>query len=166
MWNRLRLVSWIFALLFVPGGTGIAYAAQSPATGQISSLPSTSTTRDGVFDKFVGTWTAHGAFLRISSDGGARFEERTYRWCGSGVAQPCDSITNNQITFGYHQQLALTGVNGTVAYGNIVASNDPPGQVNAVVTLTLGENDTLIYTDPVSVTLLCGPAAPAGTCGA
>ena len=123
-------------------------------------------TSGGAFGKFVGTWVAHGAFLLVASDGSVKFEARTYTWCASHVAQPCDSIENNEISYGYHEQLALTSANASSAYGTVVASNDSPEKLNAPVTLKLGPDNTLDYINQASMTVLCGPAAPAGTCGA
>ena len=167
MWNRLQSVFWIFlSFLILGSGTGIAHAAQHPATGPRAwSTPITAISSHD-FSKFAGTWIAHGAFMIISADGNVKFEARTYNWCGSNTPQPCDSIKNNQIFYGYHEHLSLANASGSVAYGNMVASTDSPARPNAAITLTLGPDDTLSYVNNASITLLCGPAAPAGTCGA
>lgn len=160
MWKRLQPVFWIFSLFILLGcGTGVTHAAQVEGSRASDSPP-------GTFNKFVGTWVAHGAFLVVASDGSVKFEARTYNWCGPQVAQPCDFIKENTIFYGYHEQLALTNANDSIAYGTVIASNDPPEKLNTPITLTLGPNDTLYYASQASITVLCGPAAPAGTCGA
>ena len=160
MWNRLQPVFWILSLFILLGcGTGVVHAAQVPSN-RAGNPP------DGTFGKFVGTWVAHGAFLLVASDGSVKFEARTYTWCASHGAQPCDSIENNEIFYGYHEQLALASTNDSIAYGTVVASNDPPEKLNTPVTLKLGPDNTLDYINQASITVLCGPAAPAGTCGA
>lgn len=161
MWNRLRHVSWIFViLLFLASGTGIAHAEQLPA-----HTSSTAARTDTDFSKFAGTWTAHGAFMIVSPDGHVRFEARTYNWCTANSAQPCDSIENDRITYGYYEQLVLSRVNDGIAYGTVVTSNDRQSPRTAI-TLALGPANTLIYAGNGTLTFLCGPQAPAGTCGA
>jgi hypothetical protein len=167
MWNRLQHVSWICALFILLGcGTGVAYAAPLPASIQHPQSLSASVASGGDFSKFAGRWVAHGAFMIISRDGEARFGARTYSWCGPQVAQPCDSLVQDQIRDGYNEQLMLSRAEDATAYGMVIFSNDPTEQLNTAITLTLGPNNTLIYTNNGSITLLCGPAAPAGTCGA
>lgn len=161
MWNRLQHLSWIFvALLFLVSGTGIAHAAQTPA-----HTSSRAATPGDDFSKFAGTWIAHGAFMIVSSDGRARFEARTYDWCAPNIAQPCDSMRNDQIVYGHHERLALSSTSDSTAYGTVISSNYRPN-VHTTVTLTLGPDDTLAYVNNGSLVLLCGPQAPAGTCGA
>jgi hypothetical protein len=167
MWNRLQHVSWIFALFILLGcGTGVAYAAPNPVSIQHPQSLSAPAVSGGDFSKFAGRWVAHGAFMSISRDGDARFEARTYSWCGPQSAQPCDSLVQDQIRDGYNAQLVLSRTEDAIAYGTVIFSNYPAEQPNAAITLMLGPNDTLIYTNSGTVTLLCGPAAPAGTCGA
>ena len=160
MWNRLQHVSWIFSLFILLGcGTGVAHAAQTESSKATGSPT-------GTFSKFVGIWVAHGAFLIVANDGSAKFEARTYIWCAPHVPQPCDTIEKNEIFYGYHEQLALSNTNASIAYGTMLASNDAPGKPNTPITLTLGPDNTLYYANQASITVLCGPAAPAGTCGA
>lgn len=164
MWTRLSrfvLISTFFLLL----GCGIARynGSTQPVTHARSVSPTSASTSINP-GKFTGTWIAHGAFMTIARDGKAVFEARTYSWCGPGVPQPCDSIKQNQILYGHHQQLQLSQVNGSVARGVITSSNTSP--TNTAVTLTLQSGDTLLYTVNGSTTLLCGPSAAPGTCGA
>jgi hypothetical protein len=75
-------------------------------------------------------------------------------------------MARNTILYGYREQLTLFSVDDSVAHGALVASNNSLERPDTPITLTLGANDTLIYASGASVTILCGPAAPAGTCGA
>jgi hypothetical protein len=167
MWNRLQPVSWIFAMLLLLGtSTGIAHATPVPAYHQSIPTSATMTTTGPDYSKFAGLWVAHGAFMLVAPNGNVHFEARTYNWCGPNVPQPCDSIVGNQLRYGYHEQLSLSRTTGTVAYGTVIDSNQQPDNRRTTVTLTLGPEDTLIYNNNGSITLLCGPHAPAGTCGA
>ncbi|HVU66218.1 MAG TPA: hypothetical protein VHD63_03775 [Ktedonobacteraceae bacterium] len=169
MWNRFQPVAWVAAILFLLlSSTGIAHAATVPANHQYPSTTTTTTTTATAadFSKFAGQWVAHSAFLIISPDGSANFGARTYNWCGPDVPQPCDSLSGNQLRYGYHARIELSNVRDSVAYGTVTESNQQPDNVDTTVTLTLGPADTLIYSNNGSVLFLCGPRAPAGTCGA
>lgn len=164
MWNRSSILAGIFSLFILLGCAIVAphaYAQETTSNQKTSSITTPATVNPG---KFAGTWTAHGAFMVISSNGTAVFEARTYSWCGAGVARPCDSIAHNQIRFGYQQHLQLSQISNTTAQGTITSSNDPPA--SKAFTLTLLPGDTLLYTVDGSSNLLCGPAAAPGTCGA
>lgn len=158
---------WIFSFIFFLG----CGAAPQSAPGQQAAYHAgasnlSSTSRSAVdLSQFVGTWTAHGAALVIARDGTATFTARAYRWCGSGVPQPCDTIdTQDRIHDGNQEQLQLTRFSGSVAYGTVTTSTFHPAGL--AVTLTLQPNDTLLYAGNAPISLLCGPAAPVGTCGA
>lgn len=115
--------------------------------------------------QFAGTWRSHSAVLTIAPDGSASFEGRAYRWCGSGVPQPCDTIdAQGLIHNGDHEQIQLSRVNGSIAYGTITTSSFHPAGM--AVSVTLQPNDTLLYANNTPISLLCGPHAPVGTCGA
>jgi hypothetical protein len=168
MWNRFQPVSWIVAiLLLLLSSTGVAHAASVPANHQSTSTSTTITAASSAdFSKFAGQWVAHSAFLIVSPDGSANFGARTYNWCGPDVPQPCDSINGDQLRYGYHARVALSGVSDSVAYGTVTESNQKPANLHTTVTLTLGPEDTLIYNNNGAIFFLCGPRAPAGTCGA
>lgn len=167
MRNLLQPVSWIFALfLLLASSTGIAHAAPVSTESQSAAVSATAPTSPADFGKFAGLWTAHGAFMIISPNGSVHFGARTYNWCGDNVPQPCDSISNDQLRYGYHEQFQLSHATDSVAYGTVVDSNRRPGHLHTAVTLTLGPADTLIYSNSGSLVFLCGPNAPAGTCGA
>ncbi len=173
MWNRLQHVSWVFVFLLLLGtGTGIAHATPRPLISQNNwSLPTsassmTSTTFAGDFNKFAGLWVAHSAFMVVARDGNAHFGARTYNWCNTNAPPPCDSIVGDQLRYGYHEQLLLSRMSDAVAYGTVLASNEHPANQKTGITLTLEPDDTLLYASDSSVTLLCGPSAPIGACGA
>jgi hypothetical protein len=164
MWNRLHYVSWISILFFLLcSGSSIAYARPHLVNHQ-----SRIAKPDQSFDKFTGSWVAHGASMVVSDDGSVTFVERTYKWCDANTAQPCDSIEHNHIEDGYQERLSLTSAHDGIAYGTVISSNNPSAQPGTSFTLTLGNDNTLVYSNQnhTSTTLLCGPAAPAGTCGA
>ncbi|HEY0757275.1 MAG TPA: hypothetical protein VGD98_25195 [Ktedonobacteraceae bacterium] len=118
------------------------------------------------YSKFVGLWVSHSAFMRIASAGNIQFEARAYNWCGPKVQQPCDSIVADRLRYGYREQMQLVNANDAVAYGTITDSNMRSGNIHKAITLTLGPEDTLIYTNGQTIAFLCGASAPTDTCGA
>ncbi|MGH2505866.1 MAG: hypothetical protein ACRDHZ_00365 [Ktedonobacteraceae bacterium] len=135
--------------------------------GSIISVQSTVSAKNvnSNFSKFVGTWYAHGSSLHFFKDGRAAFQERTYRWCGPGVASPCDTIdTRGVIRPGNQEQIQFVHVTGSMAYGTIIASSFHPRRLP--VTVALQPDDTLLYASHRPITLLCGSNAPVGMCGA
>ena len=110
------------------------------------------------FARFAGGWARHGFGLSIQPDGQARATWRTYRWCGPGVPQPCDSMQDNLITSGGQATLVFTRVEGASAYGRVLASTDsetfPAG---GDIVLTLEPYGMARLWDGVAWTDLCGP---------
>lgn len=162
----VRKVGWFFSLVILLLGYGIsaqsAYAQTVKARTQVqkSGPPPIS-----AFSRFSRAWVAHSAILIFAPNGQAVFAERTYTWCDAGKASPCDSINaSGQIRSGYQEKMQFSRVSDSVAYGTIIASNFRP--VGLAVTVSLLANDTLLYTANADKTLLCGPDAPVGTCGA
>lgn len=148
MWKPCLKLCWLLAIaILILGNVASAQGAGSR------------------FSRFAGLWVAHSASLRFSQNGWATFNERTYRWCGHGEVSPCDSIdAHGVIRPGYQEHIHFSSVAGSVAFGTIVASNlHPPGLAVAVELLPM---DTLLYKSRRTIALLCGPAAPAGMCGA
>lgn len=158
---------WLFSCIFF---LGCGIPAQRGTAQQVahrtrsSNLPVSSHFTPNL-SRFAGKWIAHGAALIIEPDGTATFSGRTYRWCDSDVAQPCDTIDpQGQINPGDQEWILFTRVNGPVAYGTVLFSTfHRPG---SVVTVTLQPNDRVLYSGKTPVALLCGPNAPVGTCGA
>lgn len=171
MQTHFMKTSWLFPLIIliallwgsgasVPTGlTPIKAAEEKSAPMQAAQR----VTPD--FRKFARQWVAHGAALNFLEDGRAFFVQRVYRWCGRGVARPCDTIgRDGRITSGYREHIQFTRVSGSVAYGTIIASNlHPKGLPVAAI---LKPDDTLLYAGKAEIALLCGPRAPVGACGA
>lgn len=148
MWSKCSRLGWILAFIIVVLGSVTNVKGATPR-----------------FSQFVGVWFAHGSSLHIFGDGQATFEERTYRWCGPGVAPPCDwGDARGFIHAGNREHIQFVYRVGSIAYGTIVASNFHP--LGLIVTIELQPNDTLLYASNIPIALLCGPAAPVGMCGA
>lgn len=161
MGGRLGKILWTFFLflLIVAGSTSVssrAFAATSSSHGR-ASFPD--------FSHFAGTWVAHGASLVLREDGTATFTARTYNWCDSSVARPCDRIDARGYIFpGTQEQVQFARVTSDAAYGILTSSNlQTPG---LGVTIKLQPNDMLLYQSDSLVAFLCGPNAPVGACGA
>jgi hypothetical protein len=164
---RFRTLCWVFSFVFLLGcGTTVQHQPAGQASAQSNTRALSSASRSTPdFRQFAGKWIAHGSILIISSDGTATFSARAYRWCGVGVPQPCDTMdARGRIENGDQEQIRFTRVSGSVAYGTILTSTFHPAGLP--VTLTLEPNDTILYAANTPIALLCGPAAPVGTCGA
>jgi len=109
---------------------------------------------------FMGEWHFHTSLLTVESDGHATFIARAYQFCGPGIAQPCDSWQGNTIISGIQENIVLTKIEGSTAYGIITSSTD--NKTYQRVTLILQPQDTLEFNGM----LLCGPQGPVGHCGA
>lgn len=134
-----------------------AHATQTEAKGYIQQPAHLSIQE---LRPFVGQWNAHFASLEVKSDGTAAFSARTYAFCGPEVPQPCDRIEGNTIYPGIQETIAINSVKDQIAYGTIITGNKHPEGTK--ITLTLQPENTLQFNE----TLLCGPEAPAGYCGA
>ncbi|HZR41322.1 MAG TPA: hypothetical protein VFB12_14460 [Ktedonobacteraceae bacterium] len=137
---------------------------RTPETTIVAPTPTPSPTQIPVpshvtFASFVGQWVAHYGTFTFNVNGQATLEERTYKWCGPGVATPCDS-TNGTGLYGLVEKMMFTRVVGNRAYGKITSSNE--GDVGKPVTATLLENDTVQVSQGG---VYCGPKAPLGWCG-
>ena len=179
LFSKARLVCALLALLvvllllvvfLVKHGQSALGSETPPTTPTLSessiptSIPTATPTPD--FNAFVGAWGGHGRELTFSSDGRAKYIARAYQWCGPGVPQPCDSIQNNTIINGIHEEMLFTHVTDHTAYGTITASS--AGNTGRAVSLTLDTDDTATLTEggDTADILLCGPNAPSLTCGA
>jgi len=157
----------ICSFIFLMGCTAPAQSHDLPATKAHTSTQNLSSVTPSTFDlgPFAGTWVSHSAIMTIAQDGSATFAQRTYRWCGTGVTQHCDTISaQGQIQDGEQEHLQFSRSSGPVAYGTVTASNFHPAGL-AVTLMTL-PNDTLLYAGNGLIALLCGPNAPVGACGA
>jgi hypothetical protein len=108
---------------------------------------------------FKGEWHFDSSLLTVGDNGHAVFIARAYQFCGPGISQPCDAWQGNTIIPGIRKRIVLTEIDGTTAYGVIIASTD--NETLQHVTLTLQLNDTLDFNGM----LLCGPNGPVGHCG-
>ncbi len=144
--------------------------APTPALQAATAHPTTAhlafnTHASADLGQLAGTWRSHGAVLSIAPDGSANFEGRAFRWCGSSEPQPCDTIdAQGLIHDGDHEQIQFSRVSGSIAYGTITTSSFHPAGM--AVSVTLQPSDTLLYAGNTPISLLCGPHAPVGTCGA
>jgi hypothetical protein len=156
---------FILLLGYTPGASAAMYPMQSIISPYPTSVALALPLEKSDFGSFVGNWYAHGAGMSFDSSGRAHFEERVYRWCGQGVAQPCDSTNGNQIINGHREDLQFSRVADSVAYGVVVSSNFHP--VGLSVTLTLLPGDRVLYSAGTTMAgILCGPDAEVGACGA
>jgi hypothetical protein len=171
MQHRFRTICWILSfVLFFGCWSGCRTAIENPqarlANAQVDVRTQTSTLSTTLdFRRFAGTWTAHGSLLSISPTGMATFTARAYRWCASGGAHPCDTMNaQGRIYDGKREHLQFLRVSGPRAYGKVLSSTFHPAGL--AVSLTLETGDTLLYSAYTPIAFLCGPNAPAGTCGA
>ena len=161
---------WIFApfillLGYTPGASAAVHPMQSIMSTYHTSVALARPLERPAFENFIGNWDAHGAGMSFDRSGRAHFEERVYRWCGPGVARPCDSMNGNLIMNGHREDLQFSRVADSVAYGVVVSSNFHP--VGLSVTLTLLPGDRVLYSaGSTMIGILCGPQAEVGACGA
>jgi len=79
---------------------------------------------------FKGSYYHHGVSVSVDAAGNGRISYRTYKWCGPGVPQPCDSIVNNYIYDGGKAAFKLTSpLSSHTGVGVITSGNQlRPGQ--------------------------------------
>src|SRR5579883_679904 len=109
---RYRAIPALFVLLLLivlTGCRGHVQGMQGPSPG---STDGTATTTPDM-TPFVGAWVRHSAGLTVTKDGNATFIERVYRWCGPGVAPPCDSWQGNTIVSGNRETIRFTRTDST-----------------------------------------------------
>lgn len=115
------------------------------------------------FAPFTGNWWHHGLSIEVGPDGRGSLSWRVYRWCGPGVAQPCDSISANIIVNGGRAAVLFQTVDpgaGT-AYGRVTSSSDPntvPFGTFAMVMTQYGMAD--LRSGDQLITNVCGPQFP------
>ena len=63
---------------------------------------------DRPFAALAGDWDRHGFGLTVNDDGTATAVWRVYHWCGPGVPQPCDRLTDNRIISGGRADITFT----------------------------------------------------------
>ncbi len=134
-----------------------------PTTSAAPVNPSSSASphpKPADFSLFAGHRTGHGRWIEISQDGSFEVGARVYRTCDE-AATPCDTVSNGNITDGYHASGHLTGVDGTTATGEVTDSNAPGWLPTGRLTMTLNP-----AADSISVTgtLYCGRNSPQHVC--
>jgi hypothetical protein len=153
----MRWAILIAALIILVAGTIITLPLIVNGSSPTRTTPN--------FSPFVGSWGGHGRLLTFASNGHAQYTARTYQWCGQGVPLPCDSTQGNLIIDGINEQLEFTRTSGSTAYGTITFSTS--GDTGQQVVLSLQPMDTIaLYFGNRPYSLLCGPQAPVGYCGA
>jgi hypothetical protein len=114
---------------------------------------------------FAGRWAGHSRLLVVEQDGRATYTGRVFRFCGPGVAPPCDRLAGDRITGGLDEHLTFTRTSATTAYGTIASGTDdeaPPNvhlRVGSPLSLTRQPNDEVRVSDGWT---LCGRQAPPG----
>src|ERR1051326_4262607 len=162
-WYLTGIISLAFALLigsFTSTGGSLASAQAQGERSSSMQSPAHVTFSSEALQPFVGEWHFHTTLLTVGSDGYATFIARAYQFCGPGVSQPCDTWQGNAIISGIQENIILTKIEGSTAYGMVTSSTD--NKTNQQVTLTLQPNNMLAYNGM----LLCGPQGPIGSCGA
>jgi len=168
--SRRAYAGWIFliiALIIIGTGTikTLPLLASSSVPGKTALKAESPPRVSPNFNPFVGTWYGHGRGLIFSANGHAQYIARTYQWCGQGVPSPCDSFQGNEIISGNMEQLVFTRTAGQSAYGTVISST--VGNAGQRVTVSLQSKDIIaLYYDSSLYTVLCGPHAPVGYCGA
>jgi hypothetical protein len=112
---------------------------------------------DQSFAGLVGGWGRHGAGLTVYDDGSAEAVWRIYRWCGPGVPQPCDRITDNRIFSGGHAALVFSGVDEAgVLQGEVNSTSDAELLDIGPVTLTPQPYGMALLEQGATQLMLCG----------
>ena len=118
------------------------------------------------YARFMGGWFHHGGSLKIQANGHAMYSYRVYVFCNQQRTTACDKLANNTIYAGGFSVFALHHTVGNKANG-VMNNSSFSWQVGTPVTLVAKPNDTLVlYEAGTAPTVLCGPKAPAGLCGA
>ncbi len=163
-WYLAGIISLAFALLIgsltLTGGSLASAQAQGVRSSSLQSPAHLSTFSREALRPFTGEWHFHTTLLTVGNDGHATFIARAYQFCGPGVSQPCDTWQGNTIISGIRENMILTKIEGSIAYGMITSSTD--NKTHQQVTLMLQPNDILAYNGM----LLCGLQGPVGHCGA
>ena len=158
------IASFVLALLIgyltIHSGYTASAQAQDGRSSSFQPPAHLTTFSSEALRPFTGEWHFHTSLLTVGSDGYATFIARAYQFCGPGIAQPCDTWQGNTIISGIRENIVITKIDGSTAYGIITSSTD--NKIHQQVTLILQPNDTLTFNGM----LLCGPQGPVGHCGA
>jgi hypothetical protein len=137
-------------------GLGLAAAALLVAPGPRAVAQQTPS-----LDAIAGSWVHHGFCLQVNADGSASAVWRTYRWCGPGVAEPCDQIVNNTIISGGHADLTFSDQDDSGTFhGQVDSTSDPRLLDLGPVDLTPQAYDMALLEQGSFQLVLCGEDAP------
>lgn len=151
----------LITFLALASGLAIGHSLFGLPTASASG-PSAATS----YSRFVGRWFHHGGSLKIYPNGHAAYSYRLYVFCSRQRMTTCDKLANNTIYAGGFSAFTLHHRVGNKAYGSMDNSSFS-WQVGTTVTLVARPNDTLtLYEAGTAPTVVCGPKAPPGFCGA
>jgi hypothetical protein len=138
-------------------------AATTTSVAPTTTVPPPTNAAAG-FAGFVGQWYYHGMGGTIEPNGSGMLTWRIYKWCSQDPTAPCDQQQGDQIINGGNASFHITSVNGSSGYVHVDQSTDPADLPvgNTIFVLLPGDHLKV----PGFQWPLCGPAAPAGTCGA
>jgi hypothetical protein len=75
------------------------------------------------FSPFAQRWVRRDFYIAIDTNGHGTGHWRVYKWCNDDPTPPCD--TNDLSTRGGYGEVVFSRVEGSTAYGEVTASNDP-----------------------------------------
>jgi hypothetical protein len=127
-----------------------------------TTRPTNTPTVNPDFSPFVGNWDGEARQLIFNPDGHAVYSGRVFEFCNQGAPPPCDSTNGNEINGGLNSNLLFTRIVNSTAYGMIVSGTADPAhgkllKVGDPISITLGSNDTLTFSDGW---LMCGQNTP------
>lgn len=100
-------------------------------------LPVAAQAADQPVGGLAGDWGRHGFGLTVYDDGSSAAVWRVYRWCGPGVQQPCDRLTDDRIISGGQADIEFSGVDEAGALqGDVSYTSDAELLELGPVTLT------------------------------
>ena len=120
-------------------------------------LPAAAQEADPAFAAFAGGWSHHGFGLTVYDDGSGVAIWRVYRWCGPGVPEPCDLLTDNRIISGGHADLTFTGIDEAGALqGEVSSATDTELLADGPLSLTSQPYGMLLLEQGDTQLTLCG----------
>jgi hypothetical protein len=128
------------------------------AGGLAAPLSAAAQDVDQPFAALAGDWDRHGFGLTVDDDGTAAAVWRVYRWCGPGVPQPCDLLTDNRIISGGRADITFTAVDDAGALqGQVSHSTDDELLVDGPVSLSPLPDGMAHLAQGATQLDLCGP---------
>ena len=117
--------------------------------------------QDAPFAPIVGDWDRHGFGITVRDDGRSSAVWRIYRWCGPGVAQPCDQIIRNSLVSGGHAVIRFSGGpdDSGAFQGEVLETTDPDMLDLGPLSLTPQPYDMALLEQGDQQFVLCGDDA-------